>query len=105
MSKAKRTVQWGNESFTVLDNVECEPQYQGIYLEDVYARPSIRKRIIDTYWRDWLRANDEGNGWIGISMHNTFIFTMCGTINKDNTLYGFKIFPCRNVAWIIRKEV
>ena len=105
MCKTKSTVQWGNEMFTVSSEIGCEPSYQGIYLTDVYSRPSTKKRIIDTYWRDWLRANDDGNGWIGISSHNSNFFTMCGTITKDNTLYGFKIYPTRNVAWIIRKEV
>lgn len=105
MKKAHKMVQWGNEMFSISNEKGYEPRYEGIFLSEVYARPSYNKLAIDDYWRCWLRANDEGNGWIAIASHNCNFFTMCGVIEKDGTKYGFKIYPTRNIAWELEKEV
>lgn len=101
MNKAEK-IQIGNEMFKIVDR-DSEPRYEGIFLEDVFIKPSDRKIAIDRYYRDWLRFNDDGNGWIGIYTHNRYMFSMCGCIDYKGIRYGFIIYPTRNIAWIVKE--
>ena len=103
--KIKRMVQWGNEMFRLSNEKGCEPSYRCITLSDAYRRPSIYKQQLYEYWLHWFKSMDEGNGWFGIYSYNTNFVQFCGKVTIGGTEYGFIIYPSRNVAWELDKEV
>lgn len=105
MKKVQRVAQWGNELFKVSDEKGCEPHYKAMTLNECYSRFSYHKQAVYDYWKEWLKSNDEGNGWIGIYSYNTNFITLCGKVTIGGIEYGFIIYPSRNVAWKVDKEV
>ena len=51
-------------------------------VDDVYARPSNRKRVIFQNWFDWFVAN---GGYCGVGSHNSNFFTLHGLVIDNET--------------------
>ena len=71
-------------------------------VDDVYGRPSDRKRVIFINWFNWFVAND---GYCGVASHNSNFFTIDGLIidNETNKQYYCHITPAHNKCWEVEE--
>ena len=69
-------------------------------VDDVYGRPSSRKRVIFQNWLNWFVAN---GGYCGVASHNSNFFTLDGLVNCNETgkEYYCHITPAHNRCYEI----
>ena len=69
-------------------------------VDDVYGRPSNRKRVIFQNWFDWFVVN---GGYCGVSSHNCNFFTIDGLVidNETSKQYYCHITASHNRAYEI----
>lgn len=69
-------------------------------VDDVYANPSNRKRVIFMNWFNWFMAND---GYCGVYSYNSNFFTINGIVvdNETNKEYYCYITYAHNRAYEI----
>lgn len=58
------------------------PRFSMRDIDDVYARPSTRKRVIFDNWLNWFVDND---GYCGIKSYNSNFFTIEGVVVDNET--------------------
>lgn len=51
-------------------------------VDDVYSRPSNRKRVIFMNWFNWFMAND---GYCGVMSYNCNFFTINGIVTDNES--------------------